>query len=141
MAAPTRFKRVGFSGSKDTTSNQKDTFAQTFEFDLAVVASTTAQNSGVKVPAGIVQAVSAYIDVETAEATGTTKTVSVGVGGAGNNILNGASVAATGGVGTPVAAAINTTSANNELTFSLGSADFAELAGRVVVTLLCQSDS
>lgn len=140
MAAPTRFSRVGFSGRKDTTSNQKDTFLQTFEFDLAIAASTDAQDSGVKVPAGIVQVVSAYIDVATVEATGTTKTVSVGVGGAGNNILNGASVAAVGGVGTPVAAAINTTTANNEMTFTLGSADFAELAGRVVVTLLCQRD-
>lgn len=140
MAAPARFNRVGFSGSKDTSRNQKDTFTETFEFDLAVVASTDPQDSGVKVPAGIVQAVSAYIDVEAAEATGTTKTVSVGVGGSANNILNGASVAAVGGVGTPVAAAINTTTANNELTFSLGSADFAELAGRVVVTLHCQQD-
>lgn len=141
MAAPTRFTRVGFSGRKDTASNQKDTFLQTFEFDLAIAAAITAQNSGVTVPVGIVQVVSAYIDVETAEATGLTKTVSVGVGGTANNILNAASVAAVGGVGTPVAAAINTTSSNNELTFSLGSADFAELEGRVVVTLLCQEDS
>lgn len=140
MASPTRFNRVGLSGRKDTASNQKDTFLQTFEFDIEAVASGAAQDSGVKVPAGIVQALSAYIDVDTAEATGTTKTVSVGVGGAGNNLLNGASVASTGGVGTPVAAAINTTSSNNELTFTLGSADFAELSGRVVVTLLCQED-
>lgn len=140
MASPSRYNRVGFSGSKNNTTNQKDTFVETFEFDVAAVASGTAQDSGVKVPAGIVQCLSAYIDVETAEVTGTTKTVAVGVGGAGNNLLAATSVAATGGVGTPVAAAINTTTSNNEITFTLGSANFAELAGRVVVTLLCQKD-
>lgn len=140
MGSPTRFTRVGFSGSKGTEGNKKDTFLQTFEFDIAAVASTDAQETGVKVPVGIVQVVSAYIDVETAEATSATKTVSVGVGGAGDNVLSGTSVAATGGAGTPVTAAINTTSSNNEFTFTLPTATFAELEGRAVVTLLCQED-
>jgi hypothetical protein len=128
----------GHKDSKSNSVNRKDTYIKTFEIPLPVVAAATAQDTGIFAGSKVVQVISAYIDVKDAEATGTTKTVSIGIGGAGNNVLNGASVAAVGAVGTPVAAAIPTTSSNNEFTYTLGSDDFAELDAIAVVTCLCQ---
>ena len=81
----------------------------------------------------MVPAISAYLDVETEETTGTTKTVSVGlVGGTGAEFLSGESVAAAGPVGTPIGVAY---SAAN-ISYTLGSADFAELDATLVITLV-----
>lgn len=139
-----RLNSLGLQGSKrqkDSKSNSvnaSDTYIKTFEFPILAVASGAAQDTNIFAGSKVVQVLSAYIEVDTAEVTGTTKTVSVGVGGVANNVLNGASVAAVGVVGTPVTAAIPTTTANNEFTFTLGSADFAELVARAVVTCICK---
>ena len=128
----------GHKDSKSNSVNRKDTYIKTFEIPLTVVAANTAQNTGIFAGSRVVQVISAYIDVKTAEATGTTKTVSIGIGGTANNVLNAASVAATGAVGTPLLPAITTTTANNQFTYTLGSANFAELDAVAVVTCLCQ---
>lgn len=128
----------GNKDSKSNSSNGKDTYLKTFEFPITRVAATTAQNTGIYAGSRAVQVISAYLDITTAEATGTTKTISVGIGGVGNNVLNGTSVAATGTVGTPVAAAITTTTSNNQFTYTLASNNFAELVATCVVTCLCQ---
>lgn len=139
-----RLNSLGLEGGKDrkdsksNSINTKDTYIKTFEFPVTVVAAATAQDTNIFAGSRVVQVLSAYLDVTTAEATGTTKTVSVGIGGVANNILNAASVAATGAVGTPLLPAITTTTANNEFTYTLGSADFAELVATAVITCVCQ---
>lgn len=129
----TRFKKVGLSGRKDTEKNTQDTFIKTFEFDINFIASGAEQDTGIPAPAGIIQCISAYVDVTTAEATGVTKTVDVGIVGQPAVFLNDADVSAIAPVGTPVTAAI---SGGANFSFTLGSADYAELASRCVITVL-----
>jgi hypothetical protein len=121
---------------------------------LPIVAAATAQDTTVVIPAGsIIKNV--WIDVATQEATGTTKTVDIGVsGGDEDGFLNGVSVAATGtikgtllntgqtlgalmsvdedGSGTlvpePYVCAAETT-----LCYTLGSDNFDELVANVIV--------
>ena len=133
MTARTRYSALGLSGSKDTENNSKDTFVKTFEFDINAIASGSEQDTGVAAPAGTIQVISAYIEVETAEVTGTTKTVDVGIVGQPAVFLNDADVSATGPSGTPVNAAI---SGGANFSFTLASADFAELVSRCVITVI-----
>lgn len=73
---------------------------KTVKIPITRVASTSEQDTGVNVPAKAV-VLDCYVDVVTAEATGTTKTVDVGLlasesGGDADGFLDGVSVAATG---------------------------------------------
>ena len=63
---------------------------------LTIVAATTAQATAIVVPAGsVIEAV--YVDVATQEATGTTKTVDIGIStGDEDGFLDGVSVASAG---------------------------------------------
>ena len=106
MTARTRFSALGLAGSKDTTKNSQDSFIKTYEFDINAIASASEQDTGVAAPAGNIQVISAFIVVATAEASAAAKTVDVGIVGQPAVFLNDASVAATGPVGTPIAAAI-----------------------------------
>ncbi len=133
MTARTRYSAIGLSGRKEDTNNEQETFIKTYEFDIDFVASGAEQDTGIAAPAGNIQAISAYIDVDVAEATGTTKTVDVGIVGQPAVFLNDASVAATGPVGTVVGAAI---AGGANFSFTLGSADFAELNSRCVITVV-----
>jgi hypothetical protein len=141
-----RLTSLGLEGGKDrkdsksNSINTKDTYIKTFEFQIKLVAATTAQNTGIFAGSRVVQVISAYLDITAAEVTGTTKTINVGIGAAGNNVLNGTSVAATGAVGTPLLPAITTTSSNNQFTYTLASNNFAELVATCVVTCICQDD-
>ena len=139
-----RLNSLGLQGgkrqkdSKSNSVNASDTYIKTFEFPVVAVASAAAQSTGIFAGSQFVQVVSAVILVTTAEATAATKTVSIGIGAAGNNVLSGTSVAATGAVGTPVEAAIPTTTANNEFTYTLAGADFAQLVATAIVTCVCK---
>jgi len=137
MTAKSRFSAVGTSGRKDATDNSLDTFLKTFEFPITVVASTSSQQTGIFVPAGGV-ILSAAIQVETAEATGTTKTVDIGLTGDSDAIIDGGDVSATGWVGATggVGELSSVPCAGGELLYVLGSADFAELEATAVVTVL-----
>lgn len=138
MVAKSRFGAVGTAGkpgnSADSGSeNRGDYFVQTITFTPTIVASTAAQATGKILPTGA-KVIDTTINVFTAEATGLTKTLSVGNSGAATSIINAASVAATGMVdggtiGTPV-------QSGNEITYSLGSADWAEFDGEVVIRYL-----
>lgn len=130
----TRFTRLGVAGRKDSANNSQDTYLQTFEFPVVAVASGAAQDTGVPVPTGTFQTVSAYLLINTAEVTGTTKTVTVGTTTAAGSILGATDVSATGPEGTPVQAA---TAGGGNFAYTLGSANFAELDAVCVVTLLC----
>lgn len=120
------------------------------------------QDTGVDLPnRGLVLA--AFIETDTAEATGATKTLDVGLlssesGGDADGFLDGVSVAATGaqkgtldsavqtlgtllhvdesgaGVLVPEAHVLNGTA--KSLTYTAGSADWAEFRGRIVVLVL-----
>jgi hypothetical protein len=130
----TRYDAIGLSGRKGTDNNSQDTRLKTYEIPLTVVASASAQDTGIPLPSGVAQAVSAYVRIVTAEATGVTKTIDVGVvGGSDTAFINAASVAATGYAGAPVTTAVSGGSAN--LSYTLGSADFVELDAVAVITL------
>ena len=120
-------------------------------------AATTEQKSGVELPAKAV-VLNVYVDVITAESTGATKTIDVGTDGSGSNDpdgwLNGVSVAATGIVkGTLVNTGqtlgallsvdedgsgalvpeVDVTSGGEEITYTFGSNDFAELVANIII--------
>jgi len=132
MANPTRFNRIGAAGQKKSTANRGDWFTQTFTFTPAVVASGTAQVTAVTLPTNCVS-VSVTVNVLTAEATGTTKTLSVGFDGGSATAL--ASVADVSAVAL-VAGTDNVIASGETLNYTLGSADFVELDCEVVIQVL-----
>lgn len=87
---------------------------------------TEAQSLGIVVK-GQIQSV--MVQVDTAEATATAKTLNVRVGT--TVVANGVSVAATGLVGSEVATA---NAVEGDLNVQLAGADFAELDGYVIVS-------
>lgn len=137
MATPTRFTKIGAAGQKskiDSNSNELnrgDYYRQTIAVVLPVVASAAAQDTGIIVPKGA--AVSAYINITTAEATGLTKTIDVGLsGGSGSEFGSGLDVSATGvilGTASPLVSGAT-------VTYTLGSADFVELDVELVVEII-----
>ena len=134
MASPSRFTKVGLQGRTGTDTNSQDSYLQTFEFPVLAIASGAEQDTGIAAPTKSIQVVSAYLYVNTAEATGTTKTLTVGTtSGSGADALGASSVAATGVVGTPVTAAFV---GGGNWSFTLASANFAELDAVCVVTVL-----
>lgn len=139
----TRFNNVslqGAFGQKDAATNSTntaDTFIKTFEIPLTRVASTAAQTTSIEAGTKWLQIISATIVVDVAEATGTTKTISIGIGAGAANVMAATSVAAAGVAGSPVAAAIPVTPSTNKFTYTLGSNNFAEFQGRAIVTAIC----
>ena len=134
MAAPTRYSKLGLSGRQGTSKNTQDSIMTTYEFPVKAVASASAQPVGIVAPK-TVQAIGGYLKVNTAEVTGTTKTVSVGVVGAAAQFFATMDVSSTGPVGTPVTAVYNN-SAGAEFAYILGSADFAELDATMVIWVI-----
>lgn len=121
--------------------------------DLPIVAAATAQDTSLVLPKGTVVMPFPLIEVMTAEATGATKTVDIGIsGGDEDGFLNGASVAA---VATVKGTLLNTgqtlgvllavdengsgvlvpepyiCSAATTICYTLGSDDFEELSARL----------
>lgn len=133
MATPSRFNKVGLQGRTGTESNTQDTYLKTFEFPVTAVASAAAQDTGIAVPTGGFQAVSAFLIVKTAEATALAKTVSVGTTVDGQALNANTDVSAVGPVGTTATGA---TAGGGTFTYTLAGADFAELDAVCVVTLL-----
>ena len=139
----TRFNNISLQGSfgqKDAATNSvntQDTFIKTFEIPLTRVASGSAQTTAIEAGTKWLQVLSAVVVTDVAEATGTTKTLTVGIGGAAANVLGATSVAAIGATGTPVLPAINVNSTNNKFTYTLGSADWTTFQGRAIVTAIC----
>lgn len=96
----------------------------------AVQGDGTAQDTSIDLPAdSVVERV--ILDIDTAEATGATKTLDVGHAGNGTEFASGLDVSATGLVvestGNGVADQSRT------VTITAGSADFAELEGDIVI--------
>jgi hypothetical protein len=134
MASPSRLKKLGLQDGLHPTKNTQDSYLQTFEFPVVAVATAAEQDSGVVAPTKSVQVVSAYLYVNTAEATAAVKTLTIGTtSGSGADALGATSVAATGPVGTPVAAAFV---GGGNWSYTLVDTDFIELDAVCVVTVL-----
>jgi len=134
MATPkTRYDAIGTAGRKGGESNTgySDPAIKTVVEPITIVASTAEQDTGFTFPSRAA-VISAKINVRTEETTGTTKTVDVGITGDPDAILDGADVSAATLVGSPLDAGLSGTN----LTYALGSADFAELDAEIIVTYL-----
>ena len=139
----TQFKNgAGFSNIVDNDSNPIGTaklpYILTFWVDLPLVASSSAQAIAYANipgwPATYARVISAGIDVITAEATGTTKNVSFGYAGATTAFVNAQSAAAIGVI--PGAGATANLAATN-LSYTLGSNNFAEAVLEAVLKVEC----
>lgn len=137
MATPTRYTKIGAAGQKarvnanDLVLNRGDYYRQTIAFVIPIVALTTEQSTGILVPAGV--AVNVFLNITTAEATGTTKTIDIGLlSGTGDEFVDGGSVAATG----IVLGTASVLTAGDEITYTLPSANFAELDAEIVIELI-----
>ena len=131
----TRSNGQGFSGRTAGQFNKTDTRIITREFTVSASATASQIDTGIKL-SNTVQVISALVKVGTAEATGTTKTLSVGLfGGTAAEFLSASVVSAVGVVGTPLLVAKDS-STFNTIGYKFGSADFAELECTVVLTLL-----
>ena len=121
---------------------------------LPIVASTASQDTTIVLPIGtVIEAI--YLEVGTAEVTGTTKQVDIGVsGGDEDGLLDGVSVAATGVVqgtllnsGQTLGALMSVDedgagalvpqpyvcAAETTIAYSLAAADYEEMVARVIV--------
>lgn len=132
MAAPTRFTKVGLSGRTGVSTNTLDSFIQTFEIPLAIVASTAAQDTGIAAPANG-KLLGGFIKVDTAEVTTASPTITLGVDGATGTI----------GVGDVDAVGLKDlpnqdgyTGGTGNFTYTLSDTTFAEFAGSAVITVL-----
>lgn len=140
----TRLRNLGLQGPfnrKDYSTesrNLADSYIVTVEFPITRVASTSAQNTGVfpSPKSKFVQVLSAFVVTTTAEVTGTTKTVSIGIGASGTNVVSAAPVDQVRATGSPLTSVINVNNTNNFFTYTLGANNFAEFTGYAVVTCL-----
>jgi len=130
-----RYNGVGSAGVRGAVGNagKSDPIARTRVFNLPIVASGAAQTiSGFTFPTAS-NITSAYINVIGAETVGASKTISVGLAGGGaTDVLNAQSVAATGLFG----ASPNVNATGEDLTYTLGSADFSDGEFQLVVEYL-----
>lgn len=122
--------------------------------NIAIAEDTDPHDTAIVIPAGSLIR-GAWVIVDTPEGTGTTKTVDVGVkGGAGDGLLNGVSVDAAGTQKGTLASSVQNLgsllsvdesgagglvpepylcAAATTINYTLGAANFAELAARIVV--------
>lgn len=131
----TRFNKIGLSGrlgEKSDTGlilNRGDYTFKIVSFVPKIVASTAAQDTGISINPGA--KFNSFVRILTAESTGTTKTIDVGlVGGSSTALIDGANVAGVGVVAQNNAAPVGQT---RNVSYSLGSANFAELDCEVVI--------
>lgn len=134
MSNITRLDNLCLAGDPGAGTNLNDPNLVQVEAPVTIVASTSEQDTGVALPAnGIV--VSALIRVNTAEVTGGTPTVDVGIVGDPDAMIDAGSVSAAGAVGQTggagETASVSTAGAN--IAYALGSADFAELDATIIV--------
>jgi hypothetical protein len=128
---PSRFNKLSTAGQVKVDENRGDIFTQTITFPITVVAASTEQDTGILLPPNC-QVIRATINVFTAEATGATKLVDLGVVGTPTAIITNGNVAGTGFVG--VGTVVNTGAVN--LSYTLGSADYVELDAEAVVVIM-----
>ena len=131
----TRGSGQGFSGGVGRKYNKTDSKLVTYEFDIEATANGSQINTGIRIDS-IAQVVSAFVKVDTAEVTGTTKTLNVGVyGGTAAAFLSAVNCSTTGPKGTPVTL-VQDTSTNNTIGYTFASGNWAEFKGVVSLTMI-----
>lgn len=139
---PTRFPS-GLGFTKDTSrentidslSNRGDYKWEMYTFTPKIVASVTAQLTGIFLPADGYPLLGG-VRIFTAESTGLTKTLSVGIQGLGGTALIDAFPIDSVGMGNGPGVSASFTG-GGELTYTLGSADFVELDCEVQIIIVC----
>ncbi len=153
---PTRFNDLGLAGRKpgnNAGTEQRepgtlsDPFLQQFVMAIPIVASVAEQVSSIVLPDEAVM-IGGFLRVITAEATGGTQTLDIGIDGVGAAIL-GAAIAtdAAGAIPITVAASLpipvtpTVEVSGGTLTYTLGSDDWVEFEGELVLMVLAAADN
>lgn len=145
MSIASRLKSLGLAGRKGALNNQgvSDPYIQQFVIPVTLVASTAEQDTGFVMP---VRASELHVGVNviTEEATGTFKTIDVGVVGSPDALIDDGSVDAKGFIGATGGAGEQPSPVDlsgKTIAYALGSADFAELEAEIVITVIGASVS
>ena len=137
-------KGLGVANLKDNANPpsvvSSDPYLKTFVIPLPLVASASAQSINVSTikdwPAYSFNVIDSYVNVRTAESTGTTKTLSAGYTGANTGFLNAQTCAAAGAfAGARPTVNIATKTA---ITYTFGSNNWAEAVLELVLTGIAQ---
>lgn len=132
----TRSNGQGHSGGKGRKFNKLDSYIRTIDFEIEATANASQIDTGIKLPSRT-QMINGYLEVETAEATGTTKTISIGVfGGSGSAFILDADCSAVAPVGKVNNLEVQDTSTNNTIGYTFGSGDWVEFKGKVTLTFI-----
>jgi hypothetical protein len=132
----TRSNGQGFAGGTGRKFNKLDSYIITREFEITATANASQIDTGIKLPART-QMLNGFIEVETAEATGLTKTLSIGVfGGASTAFILDADCSAVAPVGKVNNLTVQDTSVNNTIGYTFRSGDLAEFTGKVTLTFV-----
>lgn len=138
MANPSRFNKVGLTGRPSASSKTDGSLQGFVSLQLPIVASTAEQNSSIVLPTNAIE-VHVSINVLSAEVTGTTKTLDIGIVGNPDLLIDAADVSSaalvskTGGVGE---SAFPVNLGGETITYALGSADFVELEAEVLLYIV-----
>lgn len=128
MSSPTRFTKIGTSGGSGKTG-KSDAYQQTFEIATPIVATTATQTTTIQLPSVcVIEA--AFLHVINAEVTGLTKTIDIGLSLGGSTDIAASQSVSDAGL---FALSGGVTASQDFVTYTLGSADFVEFEGELVV--------
>lgn len=132
---PSRFNKVGTSGNRGSDSNIVDSYNQTFEFEVAAQTGSLTFDTGIVLPAHV-QAMSGMLIVDVAEATGLVKSLTVGIAGSTDAIMNTTPTIVAATIGQPILIAFDNPPGGT-LLITFGSDDWVEFAGRFIIECKC----
>lgn len=133
MANPTRFNKIGVAGNS-MKSGATDPFLQVMVVPVEETAIGT-YSTGVFLPTNA-HIVNAFINVIMPETTNVLATVSFGTNVLGAAALVAASVVDTAGFNGALVAKANTTAPNDELTYTIATADLTDAEVELVVEVI-----
>ena len=131
MASPSRFTKLGTSGRSGATG-KSDAFQKTYELRVPVVASGAEQTIDITFPNRAVLDIG-MLNVFVAEVTGTTKTMNIGTDATNASSIESAISTATVGTQHITGGLVLS---NDKITYTLGSADWVEFEGEIVIRVL-----
>lgn len=134
-----RYNGVGLAGVRGGTNNTgtSDPAITQVVIPITIVASTAEQDTGYTMPDAAI-ALNAVVNVMTLEATGTTKTIDVGITSNADALIDAGSVAAVGMIGQTGGAGelASVDLSGTNITYALGATDFAELDAEIIITMI-----
>ena len=140
MAKPTRLSKLGLGGKQNirnadsTLTNRGDYSLRVVSFVPNLVASASPQASGVFIDPCII--LNAGINTTTGEATGVTPTLECGFVGGSDSAVFAATTVNSDNTWIKVSGSGLVASQREELSFTLGSADWADFDGEIILTVL-----